>query len=108
MKLEENVQSETIEDITQNYSSDSITILNDMDHIRRRPGMYVDSTDDPRQLLSEAFDNALDEAQSGFSALTEVFVNTQTHEYAIRDYGRGIPIGMKELPDGIEKDSREV
>ena len=108
MKLEENVQSETIEDITQNYSSDSITILNDMDHIRRRPGMYVDSTDDPRQLLSEAFDNALDEAQSGFSALTEVFVNTQTHEYAIRDYGRGIPIGMKELPDGIEKESLEV
>lgn len=91
-----------------NYTSDSISVLSDMQHVRLRPGMYVDSTDDPRQLLSEIIDNSLDEAQSGYSALTEVFVNTETHEYAVRDYGRGIPIGMKTLPDGTSEETLQV
>ena len=94
--------------MSNSYNAEDVDVLDDMSHIRIRPGMYVDSTDDPRQLLSEALDNALDEAQSGFSALTEVFVDTQTHEYSIRDYGRGIPIGMKELPDGLEKETLQV
>jgi DNA gyrase subunit B len=94
--------------MSEEYSSNDIQVLDDMSHIRRRPGMYVDSVDDPRQLFSEALDNALDEAQSGYSNLTEVFVDSTSHEYTIRDYGRGIPIGMKTLPDGITKETLEV
>lgn len=94
--------------MSENYSTENLEVLDDMSHIRIRPGMYVDSVDDPSQLLSEALDNALDEAQSGFSELTEVFVDSEKHEYTVRDYGRGIPIGMKELPDGLSKEALEV
>ena len=105
---QEDAQSGNNESINLEYNTDSVKVLSDLAHVRLRPGMYVDSTDDPKQLISEALDNAIDEAQSGFSDLTEVFVDTRTHEYSIRDYGRGIPIGMKELPDGIKKEVLEV
>lgn len=82
------------------YNASAIRVMSDMQHIRQRPGMYIGDADNPRQLFSEAFDNAIDESQSGYSDLTEVIVDTNTHTYTIRDYGRGIPIGLKESPDG--------
>lgn len=93
---------------TQNYNVDSIELMTDIEHIRHRPGMYVDGVLDPRQLFSEAFDNALDESQSGYSDLTEVFVDTKTKVYRIQDRGRGIPIGKKTTQDGLEMETLEV
>lgn len=87
---------------TDNYGVDNIRVMSDLEHIKSRAGMYVGETDNPRQLFSEAFDNAIDEIQSGYSSLTEVFIDTKNHIYTVRDYGRGIPIGMKSSPDGKE------
>ena len=73
------------------YNAQSITVMSDMQHMRLRYGMYIGDADNPRQLFSEAFDNAIDESQSGYSNLTEVMVDTKNHIYTVRDYGRGIP-----------------
>lgn len=90
------------------YNADSIKVLSDMEHIRSRPGMYVSGTDDPRQLFSEAFDNAIDEAQSEYSDLTEVFIDTAEHTYMVRDHGRGIPIGIKDTEDGRQLETLQL
>lgn len=90
-----------------NYTTDSIQVLSDMDHVRLRYQMYIGEPDNPRQLFSELLDNALDESESGYSDLTEVFVDTKKNSYRVRDYGRGIPIGKKSL-DGKEIETLEL
>ena len=80
----------------EEYTVDSIQVLDDIQHIRLRKGMYIGETYDPHHLFSEAFDNAIDEAQSGNSDLTIIKKfkdeNGKLHYY-VRDHGRGIPIG---------------
>lgn len=83
-----------------NYNESSISVLSDVKHVMTRPGMYVGDLDNPRQLFSEAFDNAIDEVQSGYSDKVTIKVDTVDHVYTIRDYGRGIPHGTKKLDDG--------
>lgn len=95
-------------EIVQEYNVDSIELMSDIEHIRHRPGMYVDGVLDPRQLFSEAFDNALDESQSGYSELTRVYVDTKTNTYIVKDKGRGIPIGKKVTEDGSEVETLEL
>lgn len=92
----------------KSYDANSIQILGDIEHIQRRMGMYVGDALDPRQLLSEVFDNAIDEVQAGFSDKLEVIVNTENNLYEVRDYGRGIPHGKKKLDTGEEKDVIEI
>ena len=53
-------------------------------------------------LLTEVIDNAIDEAQSGYSDRTIISVDTESNRYAVQDYGRGIPHGKKKLDDGSE------
>lgn len=91
-----------------NYSSDSIKILSDLDHIILRKGMYIGEAGDPRQLLSEIFDNAVDEVQAGFSEDLLIKVDTKNNIYTIRDWGRGIPHGKKKLENGEEKEVLEI
>ena len=64
-----------------NYGVSSISIPSDIEAVRMRPGMYVGEMDNPRQLFSEALDNALDGSQSGYSEVTEVFVDTVNKTY---------------------------
>lgn len=45
------------------YNEQSIQVLDDLAHMRLRKGMYIGEALDPRQLLSEVFDNAIDEVQ---------------------------------------------
>lgn len=80
-----------------NYTSEDITVLSDVQHMRTRPGMYIGETIDPRALFNEGYDNAVDEAQSGYSNLSIVQVDTKNHKYTIKDTGRGIPHGKKEI-----------
>lgn len=91
-----------------NYSAENIKVLSDIDHMRLRKGMYIGEANDPRQLLSEIFDNAVDEVQAGFSSELIVSINTTTNTYRIRDYGRGIPHGLKTLENGEQKEVLEV
>lgn len=91
------------------YTSDSIQVLDDIEHIKLRRQMYIgEHTQDARQLLSEMIDNALDEVQSGYSDKIVVTVDNNKSEYTVRDFGRGIPHGLKTLDDGTKKETIAV
>lgn len=94
------------------YKVDSIKVLSDIEHIRTRPGMYIGELDvPPLALFNEAIDNALDESQSGTNSKVIVKVeqiNETDWKYSIRDFGRGIPIGSVDLPDGRQMEALEV
>jgi len=90
------------------YTFENIKILSDLDHIRLRKGIYIGEANDPRQLLSEIFDNAIDEVQSGHSPKLQVSVYTKENRYMVRDWGRGIPHGEKTLENGQKKEVLEV
>lgn len=90
------------------YSVDNIKVLSDIQHIQQRKGMYIGEAQDPRQLLSEIFDNAIDEVQAGYSDELVVNIDTKNNIYTVRDFGRGIPHGKKKLDDGTEKEVLEV
>ena len=91
-----------------NYNADNIKVLSDRDHIRLRRGMYIGESGDPRQLLSEIFDNAIDEVQAGFSPELLVTIDYKNNIYKVRDWGRGIPHGKKKLENGEEKEVLEI
>jgi DNA gyrase subunit B len=84
------------------YDKDSIIVLNDVEHIRKRPGMYIGDGENPHHLFSEALDNAIDEVQSGYGTCITVIVDTDKNEYQVIDDGRGIPHGTKVLDNGEE------
>lgn len=90
------------------YSADSIKVLDSLQHIRLRKGMYIGDATDARALLSEIFDNAIDEVQAGFSSELVINVDTKNNKYEVRDFGRGIPHGKKKLANGEEKEVLEV
>lgn len=90
------------------YTSDSIQVLSDLEHMKLRRGMYIGEGNDPRQLLSEVFDNAIDEVQAGFSDELVVHIDTKLNKYSVRDFGRGIPHGKKKLDNGQEKETLEI
>ena len=81
------------------YSEDTIRHLDDMTHIRMRPGMYIGRLGDGSHaedgiyvLLKESIDNSIDEFNEGFGKKIEVEI-TDELTASIRDYGRGIPLG---------------
>jgi len=94
--------------VANEYSADSIKVLDSLQHIRLRKGMYIGDATDARALLSEIFDNAIDEVQAGFSSELVINVDTKNNKYEVRDYGRGIPHGKKKLANGDEKEVLEV
>src|SRR5271154_7376238 len=77
----------------QSYTAEDIEVLEGLEPVRRRPGMYIGGTDENamHHLASEVFDNAMDEAVAGFASRIEVEVKTG-NTVIIRDNGRGIPI----------------
>ena len=94
--------------MTKTYNSDSIKVLSCLEHIRQRKGMYIGEAATPSSLLSEIFDNAIDEVQAGYSSELIVNIDTKNNIYSVRDYGRGIPHGMKTLDNGDKKEILEV
>ena len=77
------------------YNADSITVLEGLEAVRRRPGMYIGSvgTRGCNHLLYEIVDNSVDEHLAGYC--TEIFVTLNRDGSAtVRDNGRGIPVGM--------------
>lgn len=90
------------------YTVDSIKVLDDIEHIRLRSGMYIGEATHPGHLFSEVYDNALDELQNGYGSTIKVIVDYSKNSYEVIDDGRGIPIGNKELPDGTIRSALEV
>jgi DNA gyrase subunit B len=77
------------------YSADDIQILEGLEPVRRRPGMYIGSTSSTglHHLLWEILDNCVDEALNGHCDLIEITLD-KDHGVTIKDNGRGIPVDM--------------
>ena len=82
---------------TNNYDEHSIKILEGLDAVRKRPGMYIGSTDKRglHHLVWEIVDNAIDESINGFGDYIKITLN-KDGSITIEDHGRGIPVGMHE------------
>jgi DNA gyrase/topoisomerase IV subunit B len=74
------------------YSAKDVRVLEEVEHIRLNPGMYIGETTNPVHLIEEALDNALDEALAGYAKIIAVLINTKKNEFSVLDNGRGIPI----------------
>ena len=76
------------------YEDDSIQILKGLDPVRKRPGMYIGSTDTHglHHLIWEIVDNAVDEALNGFGKKISITLN-EDGSCTVEDEGRGMPIG---------------
>ena len=76
-----------------NYSSEDIIVLEGLEPVRKRPGMYIGGTDEKalHHLVIEVLDNAIDEAVAGYANLIEI-EQISNNTIKISDNGRGIPI----------------
>ena len=90
---------------TSSYNEDNIIHLDDREHIRRRPGMYIGKLGDGNHsddgiyvLIKETIDNSIDEFRMSEGKVIEISVGAaddaaQGERVRVRDYGRGIPLG---------------
>lgn len=78
-----------------NYGADAITVLEGLEAVRKRPGMYIGTTgpDGLHHLIWEIFDNSRDEAMGGFADDIEVVLLPEG-QVRVADNGRGIPVGV--------------
>ena len=107
-----------IEPVANDYNDESIVHLEDMEHIRLRPVMYIGKLGDGSShddgiyvLIKEVIDNSIDEFTSGFGKRINVKIDFGERRVSIRDFGRGIPLGkiveaVSKLNTGAKYDSK--
>ena len=93
---------------SSDYNADSIKVLSGMEHVRKRPAMYIGSTGEVglHHLVYEVVDNSVDEALAGFATRIEVTIHID-NSITVVDDGRGIPVDDMEI-DGEKISAAEV
>ena len=81
-----------------NYNIDNIQHLNTREAMRTKIPMYLgsDTTEGIYQALKEIINNSTDEALVGYGNEVDILLNEETNEITVRDYGRGVPFGIKD------------
>ena len=80
-----------------NYTATDIEVLEGLDPVRRRPGMYIGGTEGPaglHHLVKELLDNSVDEAMNGFADTIGLTLHADGESVTIEDNGRGIPVDL--------------
>jgi topoisomerase IV subunit B len=82
-----------VRDASDNYSAADIEVLEGLEPVRRRPGMYIGGTDEKalHHLFAEVIDNSMDEAVAGHASFIEVELDAEGY-LSVTDNGRGIPV----------------
>lgn len=78
--------------MAKNYDSESIEVLSGLDPVRKRPGMYTD-TSSPNHLIQEVLDNSIDEALAGYCSKIKVSIH-KDGVILVTDDGRGMPVDI--------------
>ena len=88
--------------MNQSYDASDIEVLTGLDPVRKRPGMYTDTTR-PNHMVQEVVDNSVDEAISGYAEKIEVTLH-KDESISVRDDGRGMPVDKHpgEKVSGVE------
>mgnify|MGYP001577849109 CR=1 FL=1 len=84
------------------YNADAIEVLSGLDPVRKRPGMYTDTTR-PNHLAQEVIDNSVDEALAGHAKSVQVILHAD-NSLEVSDDGRGMPVDIhpEEGVSGVE------